>query len=87
MVGSQVALALDVAATQFFDGDKYNLASINKSYTPDEFVKYINNLTSNQPIISIEDPFAEDDWQSWQKFSEIAPKNSRLWVMIYLQQI
>ena len=78
VVGSQVALALDVAATQFFDGDKYNLASINKSYTPDEFVKYINNLTSNQPIISIEDPFAEDDWQSWQKFSEIAPKKLQI---------
>ena len=78
VVGSQVALALDVAATQFFDGRKYNLASINKSYTPDEFVKYINNLTSNQPIISIEDPFAEDDWQSWQKFSEIAPKKLQI---------
>lgn len=78
VVGSQVALALDVAATQFFDGDKYNLASINKSYTPDEFVKYINNLTSNQPIISIEDPFAEDDWQSWQKFSEIATKKLQI---------
>lgn len=78
VVGSQVVLALDVAATQFFDGDKYNLASINKSYTPDEFVKYINNLTSNQPIISIEDPFAEDDWQSWQQFSEIAPKKLQI---------
>jgi enolase len=78
VVGTQVALALDVAATQFFDGNKYNLASINKSYTPDEFVKYISDLTSNQPIISIEDPFAEDDWQSWQKFSEIAPKKLQI---------
>jgi len=78
VVGTQVALALDVAATQFFDGNKYNLASINKSYTPDEFVKYMSDLTSNQPIISIEDPFAEDDWQSWQKFSEIAPKKLQI---------
>ena len=78
VVGTQVALALDVAATQFFDGNKYNLASINKSYAPDEFVKYISDLTSNQPIISIEDPFAEDDWQSWQKFSEIAHKKLQI---------
>jgi len=78
VVGTQVALALDVAATQFFDGNKYNLASINKSYSPDEFVKYMSDLISNQPIISIEDPFAEDDWQSWQKFSEIAPKKLQI---------
>ena len=61
-VGSDIALALDVAATQFFDGEKYILATINKKYTSNEFVKYINTLVSNQPIISIEDPFAEDDW-------------------------
>ncbi len=72
-VGNQVSLALDIAATQFYDGEKYNLATIDKSYSPTEFVKYISQLTSNQPIISIEDPFAEDDWSSWQQFMEIAP--------------
>ena len=74
VVGAQVGLALDVASTQFFDGRKYNLTNINKSYTSEEFVKYINNLVSNQPIISIEDPFAEDDWSAWQQFMIIAPK-------------
>ena len=73
-VGAQVGLALDVASTQFFDSGKYNLTNINKSYTSEEFVKYINNLVSNQPIISIEDPFAEDDWSAWQQFMTIAPK-------------
>ncbi len=73
-VGDQVSLALDVASTQFFDSGKYNLTNINKSYTSEEFVKYINNLVSNQPIISIEDPFAEDDWSAWQQFMTIAPK-------------
>jgi enolase len=73
-VGSDIALALDVAATQFFDGEKYNLATINKKYTSDEFVKYINTLVSNQPIISIEDPFAEDDWAAWQQFMQECPR-------------
>jgi len=73
-VGSDIALALDVAATQFFDGEKYNLVTINKKYTSDEFVKYINTLVSNQPIISIEDPFAEDDWAAWQQFMQECPR-------------
>ena len=77
-VGDQVSLALDIAATQFYDGEKYNLATIGKSYSPAEFVKYISQLTSNQPIISIEDPFAEDDWSSWQQFMEIAPAKLQL---------
>jgi enolase len=72
-VGNQVSLALDVAATQFYDGQRYNLATIGKTYTPNQFVKYISELINNQPIISIEDPFAEDDWSSWQEFMQIAP--------------
>ncbi|NBQ35507.1 MAG: phosphopyruvate hydratase, partial [Actinobacteria bacterium] len=73
-VGAEVNLALDVASTQFFDGKNYNLSTQGKSYTSAEFVKYINTLVSNQPIISIEDPFAEDDWNSWQKFMINCPK-------------
>ena len=72
-VGSQISLALDVAATHFYDGEKYNLITIGKSYSASEFVKYISGLISNQPIISIEDPFAEDDWSSWQQFVQTAP--------------
>jgi len=77
-VGNQVSLALDIAATQFYDGEKYNLATIGKSYTQSEFVNYISSLTRNQPIISIEDPFAEDDWSSWQQFMQVAPPKLQL---------
>jgi enolase len=73
-VGDEVNLALDVASTQFFDGKNYNLTTQGKSYTSVEFVKYINTLVSNQPIISIEDPFAEDDWSPWQAFMQECPK-------------
>ena len=71
--GTDVSLALDIASTQFFDGSKYNLKTEGKSFNSDEYVNYINNLVTTQPIISIEDPFAEDDWSAWQQFMEIAP--------------
>ena len=73
-MGNQVAIALDIASTQLFDGAKYQLPVEEKSFTPDEFVKFISNLVTSQPIISIEDPFAEDDWGSWHSFMEVAPK-------------
>lgn len=77
-IGSQISLAIDLASTQFFDGVKYNLTNLGKSFTSDEFVSYILNLVNNNPIISIEDPFAEDDWSTWQKFMTLAPKKLQI---------
>jgi enolase len=77
-VGSQVSLALDVASTQFFDGEKYNLDTMGRSFSSDEFVTYILNLVKNFPIISIEDPFAEDDWSAWNSFSDSAPRQLQI---------
>lgn len=72
--GSDVSIALDIAATQFFDGSTYNLKTEGLCLTPTDFVQYINKLVNSQPIVSIEDPFAEDDWAAWQQFMSIAPK-------------
>ncbi|CAB4582410.1 unannotated protein [freshwater metagenome] len=69
-----MSIALDIASTQFFDGQKYNLKTEGKSLLPAEFVQYISKLVNNQPILSIEDPFAEDDWSAWQQFMQVAPK-------------
>ncbi len=71
--GSDVSIALDIASTQFFDGTKYNLKTEGKSFSSAEYVNYINTLVNNQPIISIEDPFAEDDWSAWRQFMQVAP--------------
>ena len=71
--GSDVSIALDIASTQFFDGSKYNLKTEGKSFNSNEYVNYISTLVNNQPIISIEDPFAEDDWAAWQQFMQMAP--------------
>jgi len=73
--GSQVSLALDVASTQFFNNGTYNLATSQKSYSSADFVSYIQKLVTSYPIVSIEDPFAEDDWESWNAFMRIVPKN------------
>lgn len=73
-VSTQVSIALDIASTQLFDSNKYNLKNEGKSFTSSEFVTFINNLVNSQPIISIEDPFAEDDWSAWQSFMAAAPK-------------
>ena len=73
-----VSLALDIASTQFFTRGKYELQNAKKSYAPAEFVDFIASLVKNQPIISIEDPFAEDDWSSWSSYAEIAPQQLQL---------
>lgn len=72
-VDEDVSLALDVASTQFFDGTKYRLAALNREFTSDEFVAFISKLVKGHPVLSIEDPFAEDDWQSWSQFMQGAP--------------
>ncbi|MDA2981923.1 MAG: phosphopyruvate hydratase [Actinomycetota bacterium] len=68
-----VSLAIDVASTQFFDGTNYNLAALNKKFSSGEFIAFISKLVSEHPVLSIEDPFAEDDWQSWTQFMSMAP--------------
>lgn len=74
-IDSHVRLALDMAATQFFNDGHYFLQTSQKSYTSDKFVKYVNNLATEFPIISLEDPFAEDDWDAWNVFTQTAPKS------------
>jgi enolase len=68
-----VSLAIDVASTQFFDGTNYNLTALNKKFSSGEFIGFISKLVSDHPVLSIEDPFAEDDWQSWAQFMTMAP--------------
>ena len=64
-------IALDVAASEFYRNGKYKLISENKPFSTDQFIKYLCNLINKYPIVSIEDPFDEDDWDSWSKFVEL----------------
>jgi len=77
-VGSEVSLALDIASTQFFNGSLYNLLNAGSSFSSSEFVEYTLKLVKNFPIISIEDPFAEDDWNAWNSFCAAAPQELQI---------
>ena len=62
--GKDIALALDVASTEFFENGKYTFEG--KDRTAAEMSSYYADLAANYPLVSIEDPLAEDDWQGWQ---------------------
>jgi len=63
-LGEDVTLALDVAATEFYSDGGYRFEGAAKS--ADEMIAYYTQLVDNYPIVSIEDPLAEDDWAGWQ---------------------
>ncbi len=68
--GKDVVLALDCAATEFYKGGKYQLEGEGKSLDAGGMTKYLANLVSRFPIVSIEDGMAEDDWQGWKALTE-----------------
>ncbi len=68
--GEDILLALDVAASELYKDGKYNLASENKSLSSDELLDYYKGLVEKYPIISIEDPFDEEDWDAFKKMTE-----------------
>ncbi len=63
--GPQVALALDPAASEFFEDGKYHLKGEDKVLTSAEMVEYYAALVDKYPIVSLEDGLAEDDWEGW----------------------
>jgi len=75
---SDVVICLDVAANELMN-DKGEYSIQSKNYTSvNDVIKYYQKLTSNYPIKSIEDPFAEEDWSSWKKITDAIGKNVQL---------
>ena len=68
--GEEVALALDVASTEFYKGGKYVLEGAGESYDAKGFAQYLKELADAYPIVSIEDGMAEDDWDGWKALTE-----------------
>ncbi|MDC0628522.1 phosphopyruvate hydratase [Pelagibacteraceae bacterium] len=68
--GKDVVICLDVAANELINGEgQYSIKSSN--FTPaNEVIDYYKKLIADYPIKSIEDPFAEEDWQSWKKITK-----------------
>ena len=68
--GKDIYIALDVAASEIFDENKYILKSECKSLSSDQMISYYKNLINKYPIISIEDGLAENDWDGWVSMNE-----------------
>lgn len=69
--GEDVVLALDVAASELYKDGKYHLESEGKVLSSDELLDYYKGLVEKYPIISIEDPFDEEDWEAFKKMTDM----------------
>jgi enolase len=76
--GSDVVLALDCAATEFFKDGKYALEGEGKSLDSAGMAKYLADLVKRYPIVSIEDGMSEDDWVGWKGLTELIGKTCQL---------
>ena len=68
--GKDVYIALDVAASELFEKDKYIIKSENRSLSSDQMISYYQNIIETYPIISIEDGLDENDWEGWSLMNE-----------------
>ena len=68
--GKDVCMAIDVAASEFYKDGKYELVGEGRSLTTDELIDFYQELVDKYPIISIEDPVDENDWEGFTKITE-----------------
>src|SRR5439155_5048749 len=66
----QVSIAIDAAATHFYEEGRYHLRSEGRSLKSGEMVRLFCDWVSRYPVISIEDGLAEDDWDGWRDLTE-----------------
>ena len=76
--GKDIFLALDVAATEFYKEGRYHMAGEGKTFTSDQMVNYYQDLTTQYPIISIEDGLSEEDWAGWVNMTQVLGKRVQL---------
>ena len=76
--GIDVCMAIDVAASEFYKDGKYNLSGEGRTLTTDELISYYEELITKYPIISIEDPVDENDWEGFRKITEKLGNNVQL---------
>ena len=68
--GEDIALAMDAAASEFYENGKYNLASEGRMLSSEEMVDFYDEMTKKYPIVSIEDSHHEDDWEGFKMMTE-----------------
>lgn len=75
-MGSDIGLAMDVAATEFYKDGSYRFEGANLSAT--EMIDYYQGLLDSYPLLSIEDPLSEDDWSGWADITKAMGANVQL---------
>ncbi|RHW27735.1 phosphopyruvate hydratase [Nocardioides immobilis] len=75
-LGKDIVLALDVAASEFYDDGSYTFEGAQKS--ADEMIAYYSELVASYPIVSIEDPLNEDDWDGWKAITDALGTKTQL---------
>ena len=77
-MGQDVTLALDCAASEFYEGGRYRLSGEGKEFDAAGFAAYLDSLATRYPILSIEDGMDESDWDGWAELTRIAGKRVQL---------
>jgi len=73
-----IKIALDAAASEWFENGYYKLPKRNEVYSTDEMIKFWSKLTSDYPIVSLEDPLSENDWNGWTEITSKLGNNLQL---------
>ncbi|WP_020176308.1 phosphopyruvate hydratase [Methyloferula stellata] len=76
--GTDIALALDCASTEFFKDGAYHYAGESKTRSPAEQAAYLAKLAADYPIVSIEDGMSEDDWEGWKAVTDLLGSKCQL---------
>lgn len=67
--GQDISFAIDAAASEFYKDGSYQLKTENKNLSSNDIINWYKELLDKYPFVSMEDPFAEDDWETWQVFT------------------
>ncbi|WP_375788617.1 phosphopyruvate hydratase [Bradyrhizobium sp. Pha-3] len=70
--GEEIAIALDVAASELFLGGRYSLPREGHHFDGREMASFVLDLVRNYPVVSVEDPLDQDDWENWRQFTGAA---------------
>lgn len=77
-LGEDIMFGVDVAASEFFENGKYNLRKEGNILSADELAEFYQGLMQKYPIVSIEDPFSEDEWESFSKFTSSVGQKTQI---------
>jgi len=77
-LGEHIFIAIDAAASELYNGNFYNLKGENKKLNTDQLLKYWQTICSKFPVISIEDPFDENDWDGFKEMTTLLGKKIQI---------